>query len=150
LDSGNPAEIFEDVLLAPEPAWENPAGRERHRGAEEGLQHEDALGVVPRGPVPDVGHVLLAFVEPLVQPEIFRGLTTVFLPDPLPYFPRYSPSTLLVIAGDDRLVGPADRYLPNRYGTRTFGKVISARRLAAAPYLDAAPKGMVRPESFDD
>jgi hypothetical protein len=40
---GNPAEVFEDVLLADEPDWKNPAGRERDRAAEEGLQLEDAL-----------------------------------------------------------------------------------------------------------
>jgi hypothetical protein len=30
---GNSAEIFKDVLLADEPHGENPAGRERERGA---------------------------------------------------------------------------------------------------------------------
>lgn len=73
----NPAEIFHHVLLADEPHGKNPAGRERDRAAEEGLQHEDALGMMAEGAVPEVGHVGLAAVEPFVQPEVLVSLAAV-------------------------------------------------------------------------
>ena len=43
LDRGNPAEVFQYVLLANEPDWDHAAGRECDRGAEDVFQHEDAL-----------------------------------------------------------------------------------------------------------
>ena len=79
LDRGNPAEVFQNVLLADEPDWDYPAGRDRDRGAEDVLQHEDALRMMPEGPVPEVSHVLLATVEPLVQPEVFMSFAAVLL-----------------------------------------------------------------------
>jgi hypothetical protein len=35
-----------DDLLAEEPDGKHPAGRERDRGAEDGLEHEDVLGMM--------------------------------------------------------------------------------------------------------
>lgn len=74
---GYPAEVLHYVLLADKPHGKNPAGRERERGAEEGFQHEDALAVVPEGPVPEVSHVGLAAVEPFMQPDVLLSLAAV-------------------------------------------------------------------------
>ena len=54
------------MLLANEPDREHAACRERDRRAEESLQLEDALGVMPQGPMPEVSQVLFAAVEELV------------------------------------------------------------------------------------
>ena len=43
LDRGNPAEVFQYVLLADESHWDYTASRDRDRGAEDIFQHEDAL-----------------------------------------------------------------------------------------------------------
>jgi hypothetical protein len=43
----DPAEVFENVLLADEPDGEHPAGREHDRGAERLFEHEDTRGMVP-------------------------------------------------------------------------------------------------------
>jgi hypothetical protein len=67
------------VLLTDESDRKNPAGGERDRRAEELLEHEDPLGVMPKGPVPEVGHVLLAAVEELVQVEVLVGLAAELL-----------------------------------------------------------------------
>ena len=40
---GNPAEVFQYVLLTNEPDWDYTAGRKFDRGAEDVFQHEDAL-----------------------------------------------------------------------------------------------------------
>jgi hypothetical protein len=79
LDRGNSPEVFEDVLLADEPDWDYPAGRRGHRGAEEGLQLEDALGMVAQSPVPKVRHVLFAGVEKLVVDQEVARLAAELL-----------------------------------------------------------------------
>ena len=76
---GNPAEVFENVLLADEPDWDYTAGQDRDRGAKEGLQHEDALGMMAKGAVPEVGHVALRAIEPFVQPDEIFWFATVLL-----------------------------------------------------------------------
>lgn len=76
LHRGDPAEIFQNVLLADEPDGNNPAIGERDGGAEEFLEHEDTGRVMPECPMPEVSHVLFAGVEPLMQVEIFSGLAT--------------------------------------------------------------------------
>jgi hypothetical protein len=67
------------MLLTDESHGQNSAGRERDRRAEELLEHEDPLGVMPKGPVPEVGYVLLAAVEELVQVEVLVGLAAELL-----------------------------------------------------------------------
>ena len=67
LNRGYPAKVFQYVLLANEPDGDYPAGRDRHRGAEHLLQHEDALAMMPQGPVPEVSHVGLGTVEPFME-----------------------------------------------------------------------------------
>lgn len=47
LERRDPAQVFEDVLLADESHGEPAAGRKHRRRPEELLQQEDALGVVP-------------------------------------------------------------------------------------------------------
>ena len=76
---GNPAEVFQYVLLADEPDGDYTAGRERHRGAEDVFQHEDALGMMPEGSMPEVSHVGFGAIEPLVQPEVFMSFATEIL-----------------------------------------------------------------------
>ena len=76
---GNPAEVFQYVLLADEPDGKNPAGRDRDRGAEEGLQHEDAFGMMAECAVPEVGHVALRGIEPFVQPDEIFWFAAVLL-----------------------------------------------------------------------
>ena len=66
LDRRDSSQVLQDMLLADEPDRKNSAGGERDRRAEEPLQHEDALRVVPQGPVSEVGEVLFAAVEELV------------------------------------------------------------------------------------
>jgi hypothetical protein len=51
---------------------EAPPDRERDRGAEDFLQHEDAFGVMPERAVPVVGDDLLGFIEPGMKREIVR------------------------------------------------------------------------------
>ena len=75
----NPAEVFQYVLLADESHGDHTPGRERDRGAEDIFQHEDALTVVPEGPVPEVSHVGFGAIEPLVQPEVFMSFAAVLL-----------------------------------------------------------------------
>ena len=75
----NPPEVFEDMLLADEPDWDYPSGRRGHRGAEEGLQLEDALGMVAQSPVPEVRHVLFAGVEKLVVDQEVARLAAELL-----------------------------------------------------------------------
>jgi hypothetical protein len=41
--SGNPAKVFQYVLLPDEPEGDYTASRDRDRGAEDIFQHEDAL-----------------------------------------------------------------------------------------------------------
>jgi hypothetical protein len=79
LNRGNPAEVFKYVLLADEPDWDYPAGRDHDRGAKNIFQHEDARGVMPEGSVPKISHVLLAGVEPLVQVQIIARFAAVLL-----------------------------------------------------------------------
>jgi len=79
LDRGNPAEVFQNVLLTDESHWDHTAGRERDRGAKQLFEHEDARRMMPEGPVPEVSHVLLAGVEPLVQVQILPGFAAEFL-----------------------------------------------------------------------
>ena len=45
--SGNPAEVFENMLLADEPDWDYAISRVHDGGAEKRLQQEYALGVMP-------------------------------------------------------------------------------------------------------
>ena len=47
----------------------HPAGRERDRGAENRLRHEDSLGMVPQRAMAEVGDDLLRFVEPVMDTE---------------------------------------------------------------------------------
>ncbi len=52
-------------MLFANPAGRDDApGREREGRPENRLRHEDALGMVPQRPVPEVGRDLLALVEP--------------------------------------------------------------------------------------
>ena len=76
---GNPAEVFENVLLADEPDWDYTAGQDRDRGAKDTFQHVDALGMVPEGPVPEVSHVGLTGVEPFVVLQILVRLVAGLL-----------------------------------------------------------------------
>ncbi len=71
---GDPAEVFEDVLLTDEPDGEHTAGRERERRAEDGLQHGDLFGVVAEGSVPEVREVAFRGVEPFVEGQILTSL----------------------------------------------------------------------------
>jgi len=64
---GNPAEVFKYVLLTDEPDWDYTVGRERDRGAEDIFQHEDALGMLPEGPVPEVSHMGFGAIEPFMK-----------------------------------------------------------------------------------
>ena len=75
----NPAEVFQYVLLADESHWDYTASRDRDRGAEDIFQHEDALAVMPEGPMPEVSHVGFGAIEPLVQPEVFMSFAAVLL-----------------------------------------------------------------------
>ena len=74
---GNPAEVFENVLLADEPDWDYTAGQDRD--AKDTFQHVDALGMVPEGPVPEVSHVGLTGVEPFVVLQILVRLVAGLL-----------------------------------------------------------------------
>ena len=76
---GNPAEVFKYVLLANEPDWDYTASRDRDRGAEDIFQHEDALRMMPQGPVPEVSHVGLGTVEPFMKLQVLIWLAAVLL-----------------------------------------------------------------------
>jgi len=65
-DGGNPAKVFEDVLLADESHGKNPACRERDGHPEDLFQQINALGVVPERTVPEVSQVGFTGVEKLV------------------------------------------------------------------------------------
>src|ERR1700685_3317662 len=62
----NESEVFPDMLLAYTAGRDDPAGRERNRATENGLRHEDALGVVPQRPVAEIGDDFFRLVEPVV------------------------------------------------------------------------------------
>lgn len=57
------AEVLLDMLLAHPPGRNDAPGRECEGGTEDRLGHEDPLGVVAQGPVPEVGRDLLALVD---------------------------------------------------------------------------------------
>jgi hypothetical protein len=76
---GNPAEVFQYVLLANESDRDYTASRDRDRGAEDIFQHEDARGVMPEGSVPEVSHVGLGTVEPFMEPKVFMSFAAVLL-----------------------------------------------------------------------
>ena len=63
MDRGNPAQVFENVLLADESHRKPTPCGEHRRDPEELLHEEDAFGMVPQGPVPEVGHVALGAVQ---------------------------------------------------------------------------------------
>ena len=62
------------MLLADEPDREHPASGERNCRAEEFFEHENPFGVVTKGPVPEISHVLLAAIEELVQGQVLMSL----------------------------------------------------------------------------
>ena len=77
---GDSAEVFHHVLLADESDWDYQASRKRDRGAKDIFEHEDALGMVSEGPMPEVSRISLATVEragghprmPGVRRPVFR------------------------------------------------------------------------------
>lgn len=65
--------IFMNVLLAEQPDRDLAALTVDNIGAKDPLALEDALRVVPEHPVAEIGHELLAGVEPVVQGQIVFG-----------------------------------------------------------------------------
>ena len=53
-ETGDEAEIPLHMLLADPAGRDHPAGRERERRAEDRLQHEYALGMMPQRPMPEI------------------------------------------------------------------------------------------------
>ena len=67
---GNEAEVLANVLLADQTDW-NSTGVGIHDGrAEQGFEHENALGVMPQRAVPGIGEDGLRLVEPLVERQV--------------------------------------------------------------------------------
>ena len=76
---GDPAKVFENVLLADGSHREPTAGREHRRDPEEFFQQKNALGMMAKCPVPEVSHVGLAAVEPFVQRDVLARFAAVLL-----------------------------------------------------------------------
>ena len=55
------------MLLANQPGGHHGAGGEGDGPPEDGLRHEDALGMVAQRPVTEIGGDLLGFVEPVMD-----------------------------------------------------------------------------------
>jgi hypothetical protein len=70
-----PAQVFLDVLLADEPYWYHLAVRVGDGNAEDFFGPKDSFGVMPQGPVAQVGQASLGFIKPVVQLEVIFGLT---------------------------------------------------------------------------
>ena len=62
---GNEAEVLANVLLADQTDWNSTAVGIDDGRAEQGFEHENALGVMPQRAVPGVGEDGLRLVEPL-------------------------------------------------------------------------------------
>jgi hypothetical protein len=73
------SEVFADVLLTDEPGWHHAPGREGDGWPENGFRHEDALGMVAQGAMPEIGDDLLGFIEPAVE-------VLVIFDDAAPFF----------------------------------------------------------------
>ena len=63
------------MLLADNSDWHGGALRVDDDCAELAFSFEDALGVVPQGPVAEVGVMLLGSIEPTVNVKVVVGLT---------------------------------------------------------------------------
>lgn len=66
------------MLFADQPDRHDPAIAVGERGAKDRLEHEDALGVVPQRPVPEIADVGLALVEPVVEGLVIFRFTSPF------------------------------------------------------------------------
>jgi hypothetical protein len=55
------------MLLADEPGWHDAPARKGDGLSKDGLDHEDALGVMAQCAVPEVGDDFLRLVEPVVK-----------------------------------------------------------------------------------
>jgi hypothetical protein len=74
LHGGDPAQVLTDMLFPNRANRNDPAIAVGDRGAEDCLSKEDALRVVPQGPMPQVGQALFRFVEELMNRLIISGL----------------------------------------------------------------------------
>jgi hypothetical protein len=72
-------EVLDDVLLADPAGRDDPAGGQGDGCAEDRFRHEDALGVMPQGAVPEIGDDLLGLVEPVVDTLIISDFAAPFL-----------------------------------------------------------------------
>ena len=70
LDCGNAAQIFPDMLFAHIPDGDLFPVAVNDAYPEQFLRQENALGMMPQGPVTKVGKERLRFVEPVVNREV--------------------------------------------------------------------------------
>jgi hypothetical protein len=70
---GNPAQIVNNVLLADLSYGNILAGAVAQRRAKKLFAQEDAFRVVPERSMPEIGHVRLGFVKPLVDGQVVLG-----------------------------------------------------------------------------
>ena len=82
---GDSAQVFKDVLLADEAHGNYAAGRIHECRVDEGLQQENALGMMPEGPMPEVCQVLLTGVDRQVKRQTVHWFAAV-----LPGLKRHS------------------------------------------------------------
>ena len=75
----NEAKIFTDVLFADPSDRDDPASGDHDGRTEDGLGHENALGMVTEGAMPEVGDDHFRFIEPIMDADVVLRNTTPLL-----------------------------------------------------------------------